>query len=504
VRVGIIDLGTNSVRYDVHQLGPAGRSKTLHREKLMIRLGQGVFLDGKLDPEAIRRALEAFASFERTARELHVDRIIAFGTSALREAADSERLLKQIRTRTGIDVRVISGVEEARLIAEGVLAHIKPPKGASGLIDIGGGSVEINICRGKRVLNSESFPLGTARLQQVFLKSSPPAPARKGQSGAIDQLRRYIKSVLLPKIIADEWPRVGRVYGSSGTIRAIARLLKKNGGSPKTFDLAALKKLNKKMSTMTTTQLLGIPGMEARRVDMILAGSVLLEECLEALHCRKVVTTEYSLRDGIFVEQVRLLKKNHKSQMSLHLDDLYAKAKRLGAQEAHLKQVVQLSHSLWDRLARVHKLKPEWKTYLTAAAILHDVGEAVTPSRHEFHSYYIIKNANFPSMEPWETDFVAELCLHHRDGKAEIKDLPFKREKAYRQAFLKTLALLRIADALDRGHKTNVKVKQVRVTPRQVEIRLSGSVADLELLRVEQKKALFEKVFGRELVVSKG
>ncbi|MEO5970726.1 MAG: hypothetical protein ABIQ95_12440, partial [Bdellovibrionia bacterium] len=173
MRIGIIDLGTNSVRFDIHSVTPPGEAHLLHREKLMIRLGEGVFLDGKLDPHAIRRAVHAFMSFKNTAERFQVEKIVAFATSALREAKDAVHLIDRIRQKTQIEIRIISGEEEAKLIALGILSH-ESFKGRYGLIDIGGGSTEISICHNKNILNSASFPLGAARLQQVFLKTSPP------------------------------------------------------------------------------------------------------------------------------------------------------------------------------------------------------------------------------------------------------------------------------------------------------------------------------------------
>lgn len=518
MRVAIIDLGTNSVRFDVQQIGLKARVRQLHREKLMVRLGQGVFLDGKLDPEAIRRTLHAFISFERTAKELNVDRIIAFATSALREAADSDKLLQFIHARTGIEVRVISGAEEARLIGLGILNHEKLPKGRFGLIDIGGGSTEISLCRGKKMLMGDSFPLGTARLQQVFLKSSPPKPRpperplSKRLSGRvqpildpIEQLRRYIKSVLLPKMVSDSWPKVVRVTGSSGTIKALARIVKKTGGG-KTIDRGELKKLIEQMSTMTTTQLLGLPGMEAKRVDMILAGAILLEECMIATGAKKVFTTDFSLRDGILDEQIKHLK-DHKARsttVSFQLEDVKARAVQLTRNPTHLDQVITLSSSLFDFLAPLHKLKPDWKNYLVAAAMLHDVGELVSPVNHERHSYYIVKNAEFPAMEKWENDFIAQLCLKHRMGKIASKELPFGRDLVKKEAFIKLLAMLRIADALDRGHKAGIQVKGAKIERSQVTLAISArSASDLELLRVEQKKELFELTFRKSLVIQR-
>jgi exopolyphosphatase/guanosine-5'-triphosphate,3'-diphosphate pyrophosphatase len=507
VRVGIIDLGTNSVRFDVNQIGPGNRVRKLHREKLMVRLGQNLFTDGRLDATAIRRTLQAFSSFQRTAEELQVGKIVAFGTAALREAGDSDKLLNSIRKRTGIDVRVITGQEEAKLIAKGIMFNEKAAaiKGRYGLIDIGGGSTEISIARGKEVLHGESFPLGTARLQQVFLKSSPPAPAKKGELPPTEQLRRYIRSIILSKLISEEWPKANRILGSSGTIRAISRLVKKTKGA-KSIDLKDLKKLVKQMSTMTTTQLLGMPGMEARRVDMILAGAILLEECMILLGAKKTLSSEFSLRDGILEEEMRVYRQHEVSNIPFHLPDLYARAQKFRAggtdEEVHLKQTVELAENLFDRLRPIHKLNPKWRHYITAASILHDVGQAISPTRHGIHSYYIVKNADFPSMEKWETEFVGQLCLWHQDGKVDQKGLPFT--KLEKQAFMKLLAMLRVADALDRSHKRVLKVRDVKIDRKGVHIHVtSRNGIDLELLRVEQKKQLFEQVFKRPLFVSR-
>ncbi len=501
MRIAIIDLGTNSVRFDVHQIGRGKRARPLHREKLMIRLGQGVFISGKLDREAVRRTLDAFVSFARTAAQFRAEKIIAFGTSALREASDGDRLLEQIRKKTGIEVKVISGQEEARLIARGILANEKFAKGRFALVDIGGGSTEISICRAKEAFFSESFPLGTARLQQIFLKSSPPRGKDSQGRDAVDQLRAYIRSVLLPKMIAEGWPKVGRVIGSSGTIRALQKMVRK-ARNVKGVSREDLSEFVRRMSAMTTTQLLGIPGVEARRVDMILAGAILLEECMKSLGAKRVAFTDYSLRDGVLDEEMSLHRQKKASHLGFHLEDLREKARKFGSSENHFQQVAEISETLFDRLAKVHRLKPHWKTYLVAAAILHDVGEAVSPAFHEAHSYYIVKNADFPAMDKWETDFLAMLCLGHRGGKVDFKAADFFKNKLKKQAFLRILALLRIADSLDRGHKNAVQEIGIRVEKKRVVIKLKGkSSVDLELLRLEQKKQLFEEVFKRALVI---
>lgn len=504
MRIGIIDLGTNSVRFDVHLIGQRGQVRLLHREKLMIRLGQGVFLDHKLDSAAIHRTVQAFTSFRRTANLLHAEKVIAFGTSALREATDADNLIQIIRRRTGIGIRVISGQEEAQLIATGILSNEQSLKGQFGLVDIGGGSTEISICEGKKVLQSASFQLGAARLQQVFLKKSPPGTAqpRAGDS-PIHSFRKYVKSILLPKMIAEEWPKVTHIIGSSGTIRAVERILKKTGdNSGGGISRKDLEKLIQSMTTMSRSALLRIPGMEPKRVDMILSGAILLEECMIAVGAKSLITTGFSLRDGILDREIRLKSRQRAPDIRFQLEDIYAKAKRLGCNEHHFKQVRLIAETLFDGTQKIHKLKPEWKRYLSAAALLHDVGNSVTPTHHEIHSYYIVKNADFRAMELWESELIAQLCLKHNAGKISKKDLNFTRDRAKRHAFVRLLAILHVADALDRGHKSNIHIQKIRLLPGKVRISISGPSTDLEILRLDQKKALFEKIFRRQLCIA--
>jgi exopolyphosphatase/guanosine-5'-triphosphate,3'-diphosphate pyrophosphatase len=171
MRIALIDLGTNAVRFDVVEVSPAGGVARLHRERLAVRLGEGVFKTGRLSHAAIGRTVAAFESFRKTCRTLNVERVTAFGTSALRDSANSEVLLTLLKRRTGIDVRVISGQEEARLIARGILAHENPTaKGLVALVDIGGGSVEITLCRGRQIRRSTSFKLGLRDFNRFFLK----------------------------------------------------------------------------------------------------------------------------------------------------------------------------------------------------------------------------------------------------------------------------------------------------------------------------------------------
>ncbi len=494
MRVGIIDLGTNSVRFDIHLLSANKKTKALHREKLMVRLGQGVFLNGKLDRNAVKRTLEAFNNFRFTAEKFKVDKMVAFATSALRDAEDRDKFINKVEEKTGIKIRLLSGKEEASLISLGVLSNeTQAKKKPFALIDIGGGSTEISICKGREVLFSDSFNIGTFRMQQMFLKTSPPRPEK------VEEMRRYIRSIVLPRILSDDWPKVDRVLGSSGTIRALAQLAKEKE-SAKTFERSELADIVHHMIPLTTSELINLPSMEARRVDMILAGAILLEECLYALKAKKVIVTSRSLRDGILAEETQLFKTQSESHISVQLPAFYEKALDLGEDKKYLENAVQFSEDLFYATKSLHKLKPDWCVYLKAATIMRDTGELVSLNKHENHSSYIVKNMNIHATHPWEVELIAELCKHHESNKIDFDDFPFKGKKQLRKSFAILLSILRITDAIDSGTSSRFKLKSTKVLKNKLLLNISDSgVNGLEALRVEQKQTLFQHIFHKQV-----
>ncbi|MCC7442451.1 MAG: hypothetical protein IT285_12515 [Bdellovibrionales bacterium] len=312
VKLAIIDLGSNSVRFDVYTVDSFHRARRVHREKVMVRLGDGVFETGRLRREAVARTVRALKSFGGVIRAMQVDHVAAFATAALRNTRDARALIARVRRETGIAIQVISGREEARLIAKGILSNERPPSGLFALVDIGGGSTEISVCYKRACLDSHSFDLGANRLKQLFLQ----APLHKRQRGSaeageppqIKALRRHVKRAFARQKARTQWPEVRTVLGSSGTIRALRRILRKSRGDiPGSIRRSALSALVREMIPMTTKQLLAIPGMEPKRVDLILAGALLLEETLIALGAQVILTTEYSLRDGVLEQEMERL-----------------------------------------------------------------------------------------------------------------------------------------------------------------------------------------------------
>lgn len=301
-KFAIVDLGTNSVRLDVYRVNGKKIIRT-HRDKTMIRLGDGVFKTGQLSAEGMVRALRAFSGYKRLLHALRVEKVIAFGTSALRSSKNAKDFVAEVKKRTGIQIRIISGREEAQLIARGIMSNIVSPKGYYVLIDIGGGSTEVSICLRKKIVSCQSFKLGANRLQQTFLKTIPPV-FKKGTLHPVLALRQHLKTELYPLAASVEKYPIKLAIGSSGTIRTVSKILKRSGRNGQPISRTHLSALVAELQVMSREQIKATPGLEPKRVDLILSGAILLEEILYALKLNEVTVTELALRDGILQKEL--------------------------------------------------------------------------------------------------------------------------------------------------------------------------------------------------------
>ncbi len=498
-RIAILDLGTNSVRFDIHEISNKRAPRLIHREKFMVRLGEGLFEKARLDSRAIKRTLEALDNFKKRADELSVDKWVAFGTSALREARDRDRLIKPAKQKHGIIIEVISGQEEAKLIAQGILANEKTLKGNFAFVDIGGGSMEVSLCRDRKITYSKSFPLGAARMQQVFLKTIP--PDHEGKSSPVRRLKKEARHLLEQEADHFENGAADVIYGSSGTVRALARLCRKANGLEK-IELSVLKKLNKKMLPLTPPELLSLPGMEPRRSDLIVAGGLVFEEAMKAIGAPVAYFTDYSLRDGIFHREIQRLELEHRRPTEVDLDPLFHHAARLGETTAELKSLVHLGEQLFLRLQSVHRLSEKWMTYLKLALLYRSAGKIISPLETERHTAYIVRNTDLPLYEGWEVEFVAQLCLHRRAKRVNARSL-MALDPIAKAAFPKVLALFQVSDALHPHGVRHKTVLRVRIDPKSLLLKVPrGKNAELSLMRLQQSKSFFEKTFGKSLQAS--
>jgi exopolyphosphatase/guanosine-5'-triphosphate,3'-diphosphate pyrophosphatase len=293
-----IDIGSNSVKLAVAVVAGGSLSFVL-QERERVRLGEAL-REKILSPEALRKAVAAVGKFRAIAEGMKSETILAVATASAREAANAGDFVGEIERQTGVCVKVLAAIEEARLI--GLAArHFFPADGAALLnIDIGGGSTELSLMKTGEAEKLFSMPLGALRLTGKFIFNNPPA------ENEIENLRAEIeRNAENPsaELRDDAWRTT---TGTSGTILKFASLLNAENGE---ICFERLVELNRKLAKMTVAERAALPNISEKRAETIVAGGQILEGLMRALKIEKLQPCEYALREGVIID---FLKSNRK------------------------------------------------------------------------------------------------------------------------------------------------------------------------------------------------
>jgi exopolyphosphatase/guanosine-5'-triphosphate,3'-diphosphate pyrophosphatase len=482
-----IDVGTNAVRLELARPDPDGALETLHQERDPIRPGEGVFATGSMPRETADRLLSTLRRYAAVCRR-HKARVRAVATSALREARNSTEIVRRVREEAGLELEVVSGKEEARLICLGVL-HRKPPGARSLLVDIGGGSTEVAISTGEKPDNLWSLALGAVRLTEVFNASKAVTPKQL-------RLMRSFVAEVVRKTLPPKLPRRPKVaLGSSGTINAVVSFAsEESAGSASARRISHAVEALAEMSPERRRK-----RFDPRRADIIVSGAVILEGVVKHLGVDAVTAVNRGLRDGLLVD---LLYRQDASREDTSLADAaLVIGRRFFFDEKHSRHVARLALDLFDQLAALHHLPLSTRPYLEVAALLHDIGNAVSYERHHKHTYYLIHHADIPGLAERERELVARVARYHRRSAPDLRHSGLEGLLPSEARTVRKLAtLLRVADSLDRSHQQAIKSLKALRNREGVTLHLrSRQPLDLELWNAEREVANFRGVFGKRL-----
>ncbi|HEX5316411.1 MAG TPA: Ppx/GppA phosphatase family protein [Candidatus Kapabacteria bacterium] len=529
MRIASIDIGSNSIKLLVAELTARGALLPLKREKSMVRLGHETLIKGHLSSEAIVKAIRTLGVFKTLAQSLGAKEIVVIATASVREADNEAAFIREVESRTGLRIEVLSGVEEARLIglaAAHELSHFSGKRkgaggsraGSTGLlnIDIGGGSTELSLMRGTKAKMLHSIKIGAVRLTEQFLSNDPP------KTKELLAMRREIEAALerpVREMKGEEWAVTS---GTSGTILSIgaafqsiaypdtesvagekaigARMIAQPGMPSITMTRGELAKFNKHIASISISERKKIPGISDQRAEIIVAGGMVLEQTMLALKINRIRTCEWSLREGVLLDRFSETggTRERNAQSDAHLAGAEALGERFGYEAAHGKQVAMLAQKLFDQLKTLHGMKPHDRTLLAAAAILHDIGYAISAEAHHKHSLYLILNSELTGFTDLERQIIANVARYHRRAFPKAQHEYFSRLPMEDQGKVWMLGgILRLADAMDRSHES--RVKNFKATLRGDRVRLelkSARRSDHERWAIEHKKDMFEEAFG--------
>jgi len=449
----VIDMGSNSWRLVVYGWEPGTAWWSLTDEiREAVRVGAGMGEDNVLQPEPMERAVHTAAVFSSFCRAAGVEQIEPLATSAIRDASNRDELLDEIRRTTGLEVRVVSGEEEARY---GYLAIANSTTLEDGYgIDLGGGSVQLMRLEGRQLQESISLPLGTVRMSERFL------PEEKASSKQIKALRAHVREEVEG---LDWWGGGGRLVGIGGTIRNLAAAAQKEldfpdvdvGGFELTAD--ALDELIETLADRPASKRGNVKGIKPDRADVILGGALVLATAMEAGGHDLVEVSEAGLREGAFLGNV--IEGDPPLFEDVRRQSVENLAHRFNTAPAHVGHVARLSLEMFDGLLEegLHQYGDEERELLWAACVLHDIGTAIDYDDHHRHSHYLILHAGLPGFTPRELVLIGLIARYHRKGDPDASELGDLGRKGDQQLLDLLCGVIRLAEQLERSRDQSVE-----------------------------------------------
>ena len=514
--VAAIDVGTNSTHMLVASVDVALSTFSIDlAEKSNTRLGERDPDTGELTPEAMARGLESLRHFRELALSHQVEQVVVAATSAVREAPNGRDFLQRIKDELDLDVDLVSGPEEARLIYLGVLSGMPFGDRPHLVLDIGGGSTELILADGRDARALTSTRVGAVRLQRDFVKDDPIPPHRRSflqafiqgsLEPAVDKVHRRIKPGEKPVLVA-----------TSGTAMAIGALAASEDDRPPLklhgyrVSKQRLNRVVDRLAVMTPEQRRGLAAINDRRAEIIVPGSLILQTTMQMLDVDELVLSERALREGLIVDWMLrhgLLEDRFSFQSSIRQRTVIHQVQRFAVNQARAERVACHALNLYDSTHRtLHRDDGSGRDLLWAAAMLHACGQHINLSAYHKHSWYLIRHGELLGYSESEHLMIAAIARYHR------RSLPKKRHESWqalqtrdnRRTVSQMALLLRLATALDRRPDPVVQTLKAEVKGGDLILelvpeRLNQNLS-LEQWSLESCSALVREVTGLHLKV---
>jgi exopolyphosphatase/guanosine-5'-triphosphate,3'-diphosphate pyrophosphatase len=475
----------------------SGQVRTIENIRLPVRLGQDVFSKGYLEEKTIQQTEEAFLRFKQMAEDYNVHQLRAVATSAARESANSDLLIDRVFRVSGIEIKVISGEEEARLIHLAVAHILNLNNKRTLLIDIGGGSIEVTISTGRNVISTDSYNMGTVRLLEKL-------NGNKSRYPLGELVREYVEAARyrIERDLGKE--KVQICAGTGGNVEEIGHLRQKllKGESDRFITLDELEELIKRLERMTYQERIKKLKLRPDRADVILPASIVLHLIARQARVKQIMIPNVGLKDGILLDIAEDLSKTFRPRRR---EQAWESALQMGRKyqfnEQHARLTSTLAAQLFEQSQPLHNLEENNLLLLEIAALLHDIGHFINAIDHDKHGFYLLNAHPLIGLSPREQNIVAHLVRYHRkqapsSGDDNFKSLPQKD----RLIVIKLSALLRLADSLDISHTGNVSEVTLKDEGSVWRMKVSGEKDQLLLnWAFDKRKTQFRDVFGVNL-----
>ncbi|MBD2870511.1 Ppx/GppA family phosphatase [Paenibacillus arenilitoris] len=494
-RIGIIDIGSNSVRLVVYERTASGAHRVADSSKRPARLSERIDEDGRLGDSAVDELIDTLRHFVLICDHNHTGQVRAVATAAIRNAANRPAILTRIKNETGLSIELLSGKEEA---AYGFLGMINSLQIRDGfLIDIGGGSTELSLFRDRELVRSVSFPFGCVSLNKRF-----------GAKGMLsDEALKALEALVTGAIREEPW--IGEapglpLVGVGGTVRALGKMhqaaskypFPQTHNYPVTGESADA--LFEQMRSLPLDKRRKLPGLSKDRADVVVPGVAILRALFRATKATHYRICGAGLRDGLF----------HATRFPSHskLDDVLAysidnlTALHPEAPKQHVMQVNRLCLELYDVLNHTHQMPPQARVLLDVASRLFRIGGSIDYYEYARHSFYLIMNSHLNGLSHREIVIAAAVASFKSKSRARQHIAEFKEllNETDLDMIYKLGMLLQLSAALDRTETQSIG--QLNLIPAGSQLLLRPvrprSTLAVERREVDELAGEFKKLWG--------
>lgn len=507
-RIAAIDIGTNSFHAIIVDVYSDGSFRTLDKLKEMVQLAKGG-MGKRLSDAAFKRGISALKHIKSLADSYECEKILAYATSAIREAENGGEFIQKSIDDVGIKMLAIPGKVEAELIGLAVQHGIKLTREPVLVADIGGGSVEFILGNEKEFFFLGSKKIGVSRMTEIFKPKDPITDED------IKTLENHYEEQLQDVAEAFAQHRTDTLIGSSGTMENIAQMIAARKKLPvdvtlneMEFSAEDFQQFYDWFIKLSRKERKQISELDSKRVGFINTGVVLVHFLIRKFGIKKIRISSQALREGIVIRYLK------KEMIGLPWTGAFADPRRRSVfellrktdwHENHSRHVANLALTIFDALEEELELTLNDRELLEYAAYLHDIGYYISHSKHHKHALYIIRHSDLKGFKEDEIEIMANVARYHR------RSTPKKRHEEYwklststRKRIKKLSGILRVADGLDRSHYQNVKDLEVVSGKETININIwTEGEPYLEIWGASRKSELLKEMTGKTIQIER-
>ncbi|WP_219640860.1 Ppx/GppA phosphatase family protein [Cohnella sp. CFH 77786] len=494
---GIIDIGSNTVRLAVFRLSAGGARRIVDQGRWAARLSRRLLPDGRLPDEAVAELTEVLHHYLRICRMHGTQRIRAVATAAVRAASNREDVIRRLHETTGLRIEVLTGEEEAHYGSQAMLRTLGVADGY--VVDIGGGSTEITLLRGRKKEGAVSFPVGSVNMSSLYGLEDEPVPA-----SALEGIERDVNRLLASKKWLSSHPGLPLI-GLGGTARAFAKFRQRETDYPfpqvHGFEQsdAELSSALDKLAGMTVAARRKLPGLSKDRADVIVPGLAILKAVMRHTGSTRLAVCGTGIRDGLFFEtslpKVEENRENPVLEESIrNLTALYPTAP-----QEHLEQVRALACAVLDRLNEDQTLPGRAKVWLDAAARLYKIGAAIDLNDCADHTFYMLMHTHLYGLPHREILLTAGIASFRGLNALKRNLNPYRSmlEDEDFDSIARLGSILQLAAALDRSESQSIRNLHAEAGRGKLVLTAEAQHSlSMERMEVDSLAKDFKKIWG--------